>query len=44
VLDAQRTLNTAQQSVISAQLSQQTSIVTLYQTLGGGWQTRASSK
>jgi multidrug efflux system outer membrane protein len=43
VLDAQRTLNTAQQSVISAQLSQQTSIVTLYQTLGGGWQTRAGS-
>lgn len=42
VLDAQRTLNTAQQSVISTQLSQQTSLVTLYQTLGGGWQTRAA--
>ena len=37
-----RVRNTAQQSVISTQLSQQTSLVTLYQTLGGGWQTRAA--
>ncbi|CAM5202050.1 Multidrug efflux system outer membrane protein OS=Castellaniella defragrans OX=75697 GN=HNR28_001628 PE=3 SV=1 [Castellaniella denitrificans] len=40
VLDAQRTLYTAQQAHIQAELSQQTSLVTLYKTLGGGWNGR----
>jgi len=40
VLDAQRTLNAAQQSVITTQLAQQTSVVTLYSALGGGWKSR----
>ncbi|MGB8665165.1 MAG: efflux transporter outer membrane subunit [Serratia inhibens] len=38
VLDAQRTLYTAQQSLIQSQLSQQNSQVTLYKALGGGWE------
>lgn len=37
VLDAQRTLYTAQQSLIQAELSRQSSLVTLYKVLGGGW-------
>ncbi|WDY60073.1 efflux transporter outer membrane subunit [Pseudomonas sp. PSKL.D1] len=38
VLDAQRSLYSAQQSLISLQLSEQVNRVTLYKTLGGGWQ------
>ena len=37
VLDAQRTLYTAQQSLVQRQLSRQNSQVTLYKALGGGW-------
>lgn len=37
VLDAQRTLYEAQESLIQSQLSQQNSQVTLYKALGGGW-------
>ncbi|MBI6567560.1 efflux transporter outer membrane subunit [Pseudomonas synxantha] len=37
VLDAQRSLNSAQQSLISLQLAEQVNRVTLYKTLGGGW-------
>ncbi|MDR3440313.1 efflux transporter outer membrane subunit [Telmatospirillum sp.] len=36
-LDAQRTLYSAQQSVISTRLSRLSNLVTLYKTLGGGW-------
>ena len=36
VLTAQVTLYSAQQSLVSAQLTQATNLVTLYQTLGGG--------
>ncbi|WP_085677631.1 MULTISPECIES: efflux transporter outer membrane subunit [unclassified Pseudomonas] len=38
VLDAQRSLYTAQQTLISLQLAEQVNRVTLYKTLGGGWQ------
>jgi multidrug efflux system outer membrane protein len=38
VLITQRSLYTAQQSLISTQLSDQTSIINLYKALGGGWQ------
>lgn len=37
VLDAQRSLYAAQQTLIQTELSQQTSLVTLYKALGGGW-------
>ena len=37
VLDAQRALYTAQQSLISLQLTEQTNRLTLYKVLGGGW-------
>ncbi|WP_226099339.1 efflux transporter outer membrane subunit [Dickeya oryzae] len=37
VLDAQRTLYAAQQSLIQSRLSQQHSQITLYKALGGGW-------
>lgn len=37
VLDAQRTLFAAQQSLIQSRLSQQNSLITLYKALGGGW-------
>lgn len=37
VLDAQRTLYAAQQSLIETELSRQTSLITLYKVLGGGW-------
>ncbi|WP_297512612.1 efflux transporter outer membrane subunit [uncultured Caulobacter sp.] len=36
VLDAQRTLYTAQQGLITARLARATNLVTLYKTLGGG--------
>ncbi|NIF27601.1 efflux transporter outer membrane subunit [Pantoea sp. Tr-811] len=38
VLDAQRSLYSAQQSLISLQLAEQVNRVTLYKALGGGWQ------
>jgi multidrug efflux system outer membrane protein len=38
VLDAQRSLYTAQQNLISTQLSRLTNLVTFYKVLGGGWQ------
>ncbi|MGJ7550891.1 efflux transporter outer membrane subunit [Pseudomonas alloputida] len=38
VLDAQRSLYSAQQSLISLRLAEQINRVTLYKTLGGGWQ------
>ena len=38
VLDAQRSLFTAQQAVIQAQTAQVQNLVTLYKVLGGGWQ------
>jgi outer membrane protein, multidrug efflux system len=38
VLDAQRSLYSAQQSLISLLLAEQVNRVTLYKTLGGGWQ------
>ncbi|MFJ4158170.1 efflux transporter outer membrane subunit [Pseudomonas sp. NPDC089752] len=38
VLDAQRSLYSAQQGLISLQLAEQLNRVTLYKTLGGGWQ------
>ncbi|KAF1020125.1 MAG: Outer membrane protein OprM [Paracidovorax wautersii] len=38
LLDAQRTLYTAQQTAIQVQLSQLSNQITLYKTLGGGWQ------
>lgn len=37
VLDAQRTLYSAQQALIQSELSRQTTVVTLYKSLGGGW-------
>ena len=41
VLDAQRSLYTVQQSLISLQLIEQANRVTLYRTLGGGWRATA---
>ena len=38
LLDAQRSLFTAQQAVVQTRLAQLQSQVTLYKTLGGGWQ------
>ncbi|MEG5262811.1 efflux transporter outer membrane subunit [Pseudomonas sp. JDS28PS106] len=38
VLDAQRSLYSAQQSLINLKLTEQTNRVTLYKTLGGEWQ------
>ncbi|WP_426398759.1 AdeC/AdeK/OprM family multidrug efflux complex outer membrane factor [Ralstonia sp. R-29] len=37
VLDAQRSLYTAQQNLISTRLSRFTNLATFYKTLGGGW-------
>ena len=37
VLDAQRQLYAAQQELVSVQLTDATSLVTLYKVLGGGW-------
>lgn len=42
-LDAQRTLYTAQQSLISARLARLSNLVTLYKTLGGGWSEHAAT-
>ncbi len=43
VLDAQRTLYTAQQSLISLQLSEQANRVALFKAFGGGWRDAAAS-
>jgi len=40
VLDSQRTLYTAQQSLVSVKLSRLQNLVTLYKALGGGWNER----
>jgi multidrug efflux system outer membrane protein len=37
VLDSQRSMYTAQQAVITLQLSRLQNLVTLYKALGGGW-------
>ncbi len=37
VLDSQRSMYTAQQTLIGTQLSRFTNLVTFYKTLGGGW-------
>jgi outer membrane protein, multidrug efflux system len=37
LLDAQRTLYTAQQSLITLRLTEQSNRITLYKVLGGGW-------
>lgn len=37
VLDSQRSMYAAQQSLITVRLAQQTNLLTLYKTLGGGW-------
>jgi multidrug efflux system outer membrane protein len=37
VLDAQRILYTAQQSLVSVKLARLQNLVTLYKALGGGW-------
>ena len=38
VLDAQRSYYSAQQELIAIRLAEQSNRVTLYKTLGGGWQ------
>jgi len=43
VLDAQRSLYTAQQNLIGTRLSRFTNLVTFYKTLGGGWNETTSS-
>ncbi len=43
LLDAQRSLFTAQQAVVQTRLAQLQSQVTLYKTLGGGWKDDAST-
>ena len=42
-LDAQRSLYSAQQNLITTQLARRTNLVTLYKVLGGGWQEAAGS-
>ncbi len=42
LLDAQRSLFSAQQAVVQTRLAQLQGQVTLYKTLGGGWQERAA--
>lgn len=37
VLDAQRALNAAQQTLVQTELARQASLVALYKALGGGW-------
>ncbi|MCC6507333.1 MAG: efflux transporter outer membrane subunit [Aquimonas sp.] len=43
LLDAQRTLDAARQSLIEAQFAEQANRVTLYRALGGGWATFGSN-
>lgn len=40
VLEAQRTLYSAQQSLIQSEQARQSSVITLYKVLGGGWSQR----
>jgi multidrug efflux system outer membrane protein len=42
-LDSQRTLYSAQQTLVTIRQAQQTSLVTLYKVLGGGWNARTIS-
>jgi len=42
VLDAQRSLYTAQQGLISVELARANNLVTLYKVLGGGWAERTA--
>ncbi|WP_428417406.1 AdeC/AdeK/OprM family multidrug efflux complex outer membrane factor [Methylibium sp.] len=44
VLDAQRSLYAAQQSLITLRLSRSANLVTLYKVLGGGWQRADAAK
>jgi multidrug efflux system outer membrane protein len=44
VLDAQRSLFTAQQAVVQVQLQQLQNLVTLYKVLGGGWTEAAAEQ
>jgi len=41
VLDSQRLLYTAQQSLVSVKLARLQNLVTLYKALGGGWYERS---
>jgi outer membrane protein, multidrug efflux system len=43
VLDAQRSLFSAQQAVVQVQAQQQQNLVNLYKVLGGGWSEPASA-
>ncbi len=40
LLDAQRSLFTAQQSLVDTRLARLSNLVTLYKALGGGWTER----
>lgn len=44
VLDAQRSLFSAQQALVQVQLAQQQNLVTLYKVLGGGWSDPAAAQ
>jgi multidrug efflux system outer membrane protein len=44
VLDSQRLLYSAQQSLVNAKLARLQNLVTLYKALGGGWLEHTSSK
>jgi outer membrane protein, multidrug efflux system len=44
VLDAQRTLYAAQQSLITLRLAEQTNRINLYKALGGGWRPASHAK
>ena len=44
VLDAQRSLFTAQQAIVQVQAAQVQNLVTLYKALGGGWTEPATAK
>ena len=44
VLDSQRVMYSAQQDLISVRLSRVTNLVTLYKTLGGGWNETTPAK
>lgn len=44
VLDAQRSLFSAQQALVQVQLAQQQNLVTLYKVLGGGWSDTAAAQ
>jgi multidrug efflux system outer membrane protein len=44
VLDSQRSLYSAQQSLIGTRLSRMSNLITLYKVLGGGWSEERSSR